>query len=76
RDRAIEVVEVVAGSPAARAGLLPEDLLVEAGGVHLRGVEDLQRLMTEAMIGRAIELTVVRAGEQRRVSITPRELMT
>jgi hypothetical protein len=28
------------------------------------------------MIGRAIELTVVRAGEQRRVSITPRELMT
>ncbi|MEA2136949.1 MAG: hypothetical protein QOG56_99, partial [Solirubrobacteraceae bacterium] len=42
RDRAIEVVEVVAGSPAARAGLLPEDLLVEAGGVHLRGVEDLQ----------------------------------
>jgi S1-C subfamily serine protease len=76
RDRAIEVVEVVAGSPAARAGLLPEDLLVEAGGVHLRGVEDLQRLMTEEMIGRAIELTVVRAGEQRRVSITPRELMT
>ncbi|HEV7804295.1 MAG TPA: trypsin-like peptidase domain-containing protein [Solirubrobacteraceae bacterium] len=76
RDRAIEVVEVVAGSPAARAGLQPEDLLVEAGGVHLRGVEDLQRLMTEEMIGRAIELTVVRAGEERRLSITPRELVT
>ena len=76
RDRAIEVVDVVEGSPAARAGLRPEDLLVEAGGVQLRGVEDLQRLMTEDMIGREIELVVVRGGEERRVSITPRELVT
>ncbi|MDX6676168.1 MAG: hypothetical protein QOE31_220 [Solirubrobacteraceae bacterium] len=75
RDRAIEVVEVVEGSPAARAGLRPEDLLVEAGGVQLRGVEDLQRLMTEEMIGREIELRVVRHGEQRRLTITPRELV-
>ena len=74
RDRAIEVVEIVPGSPAAAAGLQPEDLLVEAAGVQLRGVDDLHRLMTEEMIGRAIELTVVRGGEERRMSITPREL--
>jgi S1-C subfamily serine protease len=74
RDRAIEVVEIVPGSPAAAAGLQPEDLLVEAGGVALRGVEDLHRLMTEAMIGRDLELAVVRAGEERRLVITPREL--
>jgi S1-C subfamily serine protease len=74
RDRAIEVVEILAGSPAADAGLQPEDLLVEAAGVQLRGVDDLHRLMTEEMIGRPLELTVVRGGEQRRMSITPREL--
>jgi len=74
RDRAIEVVEILPGSPAADAGLQPEDLLVEAAGVQLRGVEDLHRLMTEAMIGREIDLTIVRSGEQRRMSITPREL--
>jgi serine protease Do len=74
RDRAIEVVEILPDSPAAAAGLQPEDLLVEAAGVQLRGVEDLHRLMTEAMIGRPIELTVVRGGEERRMSITPREL--
>jgi S1-C subfamily serine protease len=74
RERAIEVVEIVPGSPAAVAGLQPEDLLVEAGGVALRGVEDLHRLMTESMIGRALELTVVRGGEERRLTITPREL--
>jgi serine protease Do len=76
RDRGIEVVEVVVGSPAARAGLQPEDLLVEAAGVHLRGVEDLQRLMTEQMIGREIELKIVRGGDERRLTITPRELVT
>lgn len=75
RDRAIEVVEVVEGSPAAQAGLQPEDLLVEASGVALRGVDDLQRLMTEEMIGQPIELIVVRGGEERRMSITPRELV-
>ena len=74
RDRAIEVVEILAGSPAADAGLQPEDLLVEAAGVQLRGVDDLHRLMTEEMIGREIALTVVRGGDERRMSITPREL--
>jgi S1-C subfamily serine protease len=74
RDRAIEVVEILPDSPAAAAGLQPEDLLVEAAGVQLRGVDDLHRLMTEDMIGRAIDLTVVRQGEERRMSITPREL--
>jgi S1-C subfamily serine protease len=76
RDRGIEVVDVVADSPAARAGLTPEDLLVDAAGVQLRSVEDLQRVMTEDMIGCEIELTVVRGGQERRVTITPRELVT
>ncbi len=76
RDRGIEVVEVVADSPAAAAGLQPEDLLLEAAGVPLRSVEDLQRLMTEAMIGREIDLAVLRRGDERRLTITPRELVT
>src|SRR5436189_1375159 len=43
RDRAVEVVEVVAESPAARAGLRAEDLIVAVDGVPVRGVDDLQR---------------------------------
>jgi serine protease Do len=74
RDRAIEVVEILPGSPAAAAGLQPEDLIVEAAGVALRGVEDLHRLMTEDRIGRPVALTVVRGGQERRLTITPREL--
>jgi S1-C subfamily serine protease len=76
RDRGIEVAEIIDDSPAGDAGLRPEDLLVEAAGRELRSVGDLQRLMTEEMIGRAIELVVVRDGHERRMSITPRELVT
>jgi S1-C subfamily serine protease len=74
RDRAIEVVEVIDGSPAARAGLHAEDLIVGVDGLPVRGVDDLQRLMTEERIGVACELEVVREGEARTVSLVPREL--
>ena len=76
RARGIEIAEVLEGSAAAAAGLQPEDLLVEAAGSELLTIADLQRLMTAEMIGRTVELVVVRGGEERRMPITPRELVT
>jgi serine protease Do len=74
RDRAIEVVEVIAGSPAAAAGLRAEDLIVAVDGAPVRGVDDLQRLMTGERIGVPVELTLVREGAERSAQLTPREL--
>jgi serine protease Do len=74
RDRAVEVVEVVPGSPAALAGLRPEDLVVEVDGAPVRGVDDLQRLMTEDRIGVAATIEIVREGTARTVSLVPVEL--
>jgi S1-C subfamily serine protease len=74
RDRAIEVVEVVDGSPAAAAGLRPEDLVVGVDSLPVRGVDDLQRLMTEERIGVRCSLEIVREGRSRTVALTPREL--
>ncbi len=74
RKTAIEVVEIVGGSPAAAAGLRPEDLIVAANGTPLQGVDDLQRLMTSDTIGRAIPMTVVRAGEELSLDVVPAEL--
>ena len=51
RDNAVEVVEVIGDSPAARAGLRAEDLVVAVDGVPVRGVDDLQRLLGEERIG-------------------------
>src|SRR4051795_7229504 len=74
RHRAIEVVEVIDGSPADRAGLRAEDLIVGVDGEPVRGVDDLQRLMTGERIGVSCALDVVRAGSARIVSLVPREL--
>ena len=74
RDRAIEVVEVVSGSPAERAGLRAEDLIVGLDGAPLRDVGDLQRLMTADAIGRELRLDIVRGGDPRVLVAVPTEL--
>ncbi len=74
REAGIEVVEVVAGSPAERAGLRAEDLIVAVDGEPVADVGDLQRLMGAERIGRAAELSVVRDGRRVAVPIVPVEL--
>ncbi len=74
RRDAVEVTDVVDGSPAARAGLRPEDLLLELDGVALERVADLQRLMVADRIGRAAPLRVLRAGRELTLELVPGEL--
>jgi S1-C subfamily serine protease len=74
RRQAIEVVEVVAGSPAERAGLRPEDLIVALDGEPITDVGDLQQRMTADAIGRELALEVIRDGAARTLRIVPGEL--
>jgi len=74
RDRGIEIVEVVEGSPAAIAGLRPEDLIFEVDGEAVGDVGDLQRLMAGETIGRELTLRIDRGGRTMQVGLVPREL--
>ena len=74
RSSAIEVVEVVDGSPAQNAGLRPEDLIVEVDGAVVEHVTDLQRLMAGDLIGQAAAIQVVRGGKPISIEIVPAEL--
>ena len=74
RSTAIEVVEVVEGSPAESAGLRPEDLIVEVDGTTVEQVNDLQRLMAGELIGAAATMKVVRGGSEQAIEIVPAEL--
>ena len=76
RDKGIEVVEVVGGSPAARAGLRAEDLIVAVDGEPMGDVGDLQRLMVAERIGQGIQVDVVREGNFLKLDLIPRELET
>jgi S1-C subfamily serine protease len=74
REAGIEVVEVVTGSPAARAGLRPEDLIVAVDGQAMEDVGDLQRLMVAERIGKGVEVELVRDGRFLKLDLVPREL--
>jgi S1-C subfamily serine protease len=74
RERGIEVVEVVEGSPAAKAGIRPEDLLLEIDGVPAKAPDDLLRVMDTDAIGRRIPIRLYRGGEILTVEVTPVEL--
>jgi serine protease Do len=74
RTACVEVVEVVEGSPAAKAGLRPEDLIVAVGETPVEGVDDLQRLMAGELIGSRVAATVVRDGVRLTVELVPVEL--
>jgi S1-C subfamily serine protease len=74
RDRGAEIVDVVEGSPAHRAGLRPGDTLVSIDGITLEGMDDLQRVLRGEMVGRALAVELVREGDVIRRQIVPAEL--
>ena len=62
RDTGVEVVEIVENSPADKAGLHPEDLILEVDGQQVGSARDLQRLMLPEAIGKEIVIKVFREG--------------
>ncbi|HXF37577.1 MAG TPA: trypsin-like peptidase domain-containing protein [Actinomycetota bacterium] len=74
RRRAVEVVQVVEGSPASRAGLRPEDLVLDVDGQPVEDVGDLQALMVGERIGRTVPVRIFRDGRVLTVPVTLREL--
>jgi len=74
RRDAIGIMEVVAGSPADRAGLRAGDLIVEVDGRPIRKTGDLQAQMVGAAAGRPVEVQVLREERLLRFTAVPTEL--
>jgi S1-C subfamily serine protease len=74
RESVVEVVQVVEGSPAAEAGLRPEDLIVDLDGSPVTDVGDIQRLMVVEKIGAPVSVRVLREGRDVELALTPAEL--
>jgi serine protease Do len=74
REAGVEVVQVVDGTPAAAAGLRPEDLIVELDGTHVSDVNDIQRLMVVERIGAKVPVRILREGRELELELVPAEL--
>lgn len=68
---AIEIAEVYEGTPAEAAGLLPGDVIMAAGGVRADSTFALREVIDERA-GRAVNLLILRDGEEITISVVPR----
>ena len=60
-------------SPAAKAGLLPGDVVIKLDGVEINGVDDLIRALDHDRIDRRLAMDVLRLGRLRAIDIHPIE---
>jgi S1-C subfamily serine protease len=74
RRAGVEVVDVIAGSPAAAAGLRPEDLIVSIDDAPVERIDDVQRLLVGDRIGERVRLDVLRGGRRIALELVPVEL--
>jgi serine protease Do len=74
QESGVEIVQVVDDSPAARAGLRPEDLIVSMDDTRIDSVDKMHRLMVSDAIGRTVRVGLIREGRRLDVELVPSEL--
>jgi S1-C subfamily serine protease len=67
----VESVEVQ--GPAYRAGIEAGDVIVQIGGRTVAGIDDLQKLLDESLIGKRASITLLRRSRRLELDVTPQE---
>jgi S1-C subfamily serine protease len=74
--RAVEVMSVDRGGPAAHAGIQEGDLIVAIGDRPVESVDDIHRFLTGWPLEKPVTVTLFRRGERLGVDIVPVEAKT
>jgi S1-C subfamily serine protease len=74
-ETGVRLLSVERNGPADRAGLLTGDTVVAFGGEPVTGIDDLQRLLTEARIGTAAPVAVLRLTEKLELRVVAEEAL-
>jgi S1-C subfamily serine protease len=70
---AVRVASIEESSPAARAGLEKGDIVYAMSGAAVAGIDDMHRVLNEERINLPVEVSLIRKGERRTISLTPVE---
>jgi S1-C subfamily serine protease len=68
---AVQILEVQSGGPAAEAGLVKGDVILDFADSPVFTVDDLHRLLTAEIAGRMTALRVIHGAEIRTVELKP-----
>ena len=69
-ERGAMLGKIVADSPAAKAGLQENDVVLEINGQRVEGSEQFRRMIHEIPAGRTANLTVWRDGRSQNIKVT------
>ena len=68
--RGVAVEKVIENSPAAQAGVQPNDVIVRFNGEEVTGTRKLTRLISEVAPDHQAKLTILRGGDEREITVT------
>jgi S1-C subfamily serine protease len=71
QDTVVEALEVASSSPAGRAGLKAQDLVLAVDGRPVRSVDQLLKALSDQRVFERVVLTVARAGARLELAIAP-----
>ncbi len=69
-DRGADVESVVAGGPAARAGIRRSDTVTSVGARTIRDPDDIAQAIADRKPGETIEIVVLRGGRKINLNVT------
>jgi len=69
-ERGAVLGKIVPESPAAKAGLKENDVVLEINGQRIEGTEQFRRMIHEIPAGRTANLTVWREGRSQNIKVT------
>ena len=69
-ERGALLGKIVPDSPAAKAGLKENDVVLEINGQRIEGTEQFRRMIHEIPAGRTVNLTVWRNGRSQNLKVT------
>jgi S1-C subfamily serine protease len=70
----VVVVDVMAGSPAAKAGLRPCDLITAVGSKAVKNPSEVQLAVDQAQVGTDLQIDVRRGNSSTSITVRPAEL--
>jgi S1-C subfamily serine protease len=65
---------VIPGSPADKAGLMENDIILEVNGKKIDNENPLHRAISKFSVGEEVELTVLQKGERKKIKIVLEEM--
>ena len=72
-EKGVLIAAVEENSAAERAGLLPGDIIIAFNDQLISGIDNLQSLLTEELIGRKARITIIRSTKKMTMAIVPDE---